>query len=219
MKKMIVLAACMLLVASAAFAAGISNTKHDLGVGSTSGGYVAAGTSEICVFCHTPHGAGNTVPLWNRNNTTTNFPMYASPTFQATAPTQPTGASLACMGCHDGTLAITTNIVNQPNASAATAGVAAGNVSGDKITGTTSNLGVTLADDHPVSFTFDAALATLDGGLVSPTGANFVFAGGARLIGTKVECASCHDVHNNTNIPFMRGTMARSALCLGCHTK
>lgn len=38
-----------------------------------------------------------------------------------------------------------------------------------------------------------------------------------------VECATCHDVHNNSNVPFLRmannSTGAPSGLCLACHTK
>ena len=47
----------------------IRNTKHNLGT--TPGGTGVnqfSGTAEICVFCHTPHGADTSaaVPLWNR---------------------------------------------------------------------------------------------------------------------------------------------------------
>ena len=37
-----------------------------------------------------------------------------------------------------------------------------------------------------------------------------------------VECASCHDVHNGTDLPdvqFMRVTTAASAICVTCHIK
>ena len=43
-------------------------------------------TTEVCVFCHTPHGANlsapGAAPLWNRSVPTTgSYTMYNSPTF------------------------------------------------------------------------------------------------------------------------------------------
>ncbi|MFZ5523798.1 MAG: hypothetical protein ACOY9D_06905, partial [Pseudomonadota bacterium] len=66
--------------------AGIANTKHNLG-GSPNAGNGGHGwnfndaTTEICVFCHTPHGADSSaaVPLWNRNLSTGGaYNTYAS---------------------------------------------------------------------------------------------------------------------------------------------
>jgi predicted CXXCH cytochrome family protein len=34
-----------------------------------------------------------------------------------------------------------------------------------------------------------------------------------------LECGSCHAVHDSTNSPFLRDTIAGSKLCLGCHNK
>ena len=64
MKKVIVLAAAIALFATPAFAL-ISGTAHDL----SSANNASSSITEICVFCHTPHGADTTVtdaPLWNR---------------------------------------------------------------------------------------------------------------------------------------------------------
>ena len=58
------------LLATFAFAAqaGIFNTKHNLGATGINAASNFSGTTEICVFCHTPHGADASVavPLWNR---------------------------------------------------------------------------------------------------------------------------------------------------------
>jgi predicted CXXCH cytochrome family protein len=216
MKKLLVVAvvlAIALLGASVVMAAGITNTKHDLSSAST-GSNKNTVTSEICVFCHTPHGALTTVPLWNRTDTTSTFTLYSSATFNATTTkTQPSGASKACLGCHDGTLAISANIRNQPNSGDADA-VAGTGVTAGKISGANTNLGIDLSNDHPVSFSYAESLAG-DTGLL--TEANVT--NGAKIIGGRVECASCHDVHSNTNAPFLRGTMTGSKLCLGCHIK
>ena len=68
-------------------------------------------TTQICVFCHTPHHARtDTAPLWNKDNLAT-YVAYG-PTLAGTS-TDVSGSSLACLSCHDG---ITTfdNIINRP---------------------------------------------------------------------------------------------------------
>ena len=37
--------------------------------------------------------------------------------------------------------------------------------------------------------------------------------------GDQVECASCHDVHDDTNEPFLIESNAGSAICVDCHNK
>ena len=39
------------------------------------------------------------------------------------------------------------------------------------------------------------------------------------LFGGLVECASCHDPHDNSNAPFLVMANTASALCLTCHDK
>ena len=107
------------------FAGGIANTRHNLGAfgpvitTTVDGGTSARGTTEICVFCHTPHhsnkgGANGLAPLWNRGNATTSFTAYGT-TIGGTVITSADigGSTLACLSCHDG---VTTfdNIVNAP---------------------------------------------------------------------------------------------------------
>ena len=70
-----------------------------------------AGTTQVCVFCHTPHHARtDTAPLWNKDNLAT-YTSYG-PTLAGTS-TDVSGSSLACLSCHDG---VTTfdNIINRP---------------------------------------------------------------------------------------------------------
>ncbi len=185
-------------------AGAISGTKHDL----SSYGW---GTDQTCAFCHTPHNAQSSlvVPLWNRTASTVTYNLYgengASPTFKATNTiTQLSASSKACMSCHDGTIAMDTF----------------GARVGTHKMGGTSNLGTDLRNDHPVSFTYDAALATADSQLAVPVSAGWVDAGRKiPLFNSKMECASCHSVHDNTNSPFLRKNNAGSALCLSCHNK
>jgi predicted CXXCH cytochrome family protein len=177
--------------------AGIVGTKHDI---TTLSGVTA---TEVCVFCHTPHGASSQLaPLWNHATTATaSYTLYSSSTLNASMG-QPTGTSRACLSCHDGTVAADSY----------------GGATGTHNVGSGANLGTDLSNDHPVSFTYDGALATTDGGLVSPASASQVVSG-IPLFAGKLECASCHTVHDNSNVPFLRADNTGSALCLKCHNK
>ena len=104
-------------------ARGIGGTRHNLGF---KGKVLRVGTgytTEICVFCHTPHHANTENglrPLWNKGNIPTNYTAYGTTLGGTTA--GPIGStSLACLSCHDG---ITTfdNIVNAPGKGGVIAG-------------------------------------------------------------------------------------------------
>lgn len=202
--KILILCVCamvsIMMVAQIA-KAGIATTKHDLSTGNNTS--YKGSSDQICVACHTPHNASATqlVPLWNHTSTATTFTLYTSGTLNATVG-QPTGSSKACLSCHDGSVA----------ANAFTGNTAlAASITGD------ANLGTTLANDHPISFDYAAAQA-LDSGLVVPTSTSLVVAG-IPLYSGNLECASCHNVHDNTNSPFLRASNTGSALCLKCHEK
>jgi len=96
--------------------AGIANTKHNLG---SSGTYNwTNSTTEICVFCHTPHGADSSaaVPLWNRTlgatSSYTTYSQLGTSTLDS-ASTSIGSVSLACLSCHDGTQAMNV-VINSP---------------------------------------------------------------------------------------------------------
>jgi predicted CXXCH cytochrome family protein len=203
MRKLFVLMMAMALVAgfAAVSMAGIAGTDHDLaGTG---------GEGQICIFCHTPHNADITVadaPLWNHEVTSQTFIPYTSSTLTA-AVGPPDGISKLCLSCHDGV----TNVDaygGKPGSNPMTGG---------------ANLGLDLRDDHPVSFTYDDALATTDGSLFQPSSANSGLGGTIQddmLFTDKLECGSCHDVHDDTFDPFLRKDNDNaSALCLTCHDK
>lgn len=97
----------------------IRETKHNLAANTD---ILAAGTTEVCVFCHTPHGgrtdvAGGGAPLWNRALPPANqFNTYDSPNFDNNLGAEtagPKGVSLACLSCHDGTIALDA-LINAP---------------------------------------------------------------------------------------------------------
>lgn len=220
MKRFLVLLAVVALFTTQAFAASVVGSKHDLRV---VGGGTAAGTglTEVCVSCHTPHQAtlaAGQDPLWNHTGTATAlFGVYASGTLNA-VPTEIGGAamgaqsvSLLCMSCHDGTVSVV-SMYNVPNVGAVTPTAVAGRIDAAGLIISNSNVGTSISNDHPVNFTYNAALVTADGGgLAAPPA--------ALLIGGMVQCSSCHDVHDPLNVPFLTMNNTGSALCLQCHVK
>lgn len=195
----------------------IQSTKHDFSTSGWSGG-------EICIACHTPHNSNTGVtdaPLWNHNlSAVTSYAVYQSTTLNASVG-QPNGVSKLCLSCHDGTVAY-------DNTTDGT------KMSGNPAVGRGTN---GLSDDHPVSFTYDGTLAGNDGALFNPSKTVTIGSGtdvksgsitDVMLFGGKVECATCHDVHNKftaavvppaTTNYLLRISNAGSNLCLTCHNK
>jgi hypothetical protein len=103
----------------------IANTRHNLTQKQPGGGgpnptfmdRTRNDYGEVCVYCHTPHGANQNValPLWNRTIRSTTYTTYAAlGTSSLTQPvTQPGPNSLACLSCHDGQVAVD-SIINMP---------------------------------------------------------------------------------------------------------
>jgi predicted CXXCH cytochrome family protein len=200
----ILLAAALAGAGVSASAATIAGTPHDL---STRGW----GTTELCKFCHTPHLAQAVAgaPLWNHRTTAATYTLYSSATFKgAASQTQPGPTSKLCLSCHDGTVAVD-SFANGGSLQTGTHFMTSTNLVGT---------GGSLANDHPISFNYDAALATADPTLVAPANANYVdSAHTIPLFASKLECASCHASHDNTYTKFLRISNAGSALCLKCH--
>ncbi len=194
----------------------IVGSAHDFQGKGWSGG-------EICVACHTPHNSDTTVaeaPLWNHELTVATFTPYTSTTGTLDATVgQPDGTSKLCLSCHDGTVALDSF----------------GGATGATTIGGGKNLGTDLTNDHPISMTFDAALATTDGTLFDPTVKTVTIGEGTQsktgtlaavmLSANKVQCTSCHDVHNTNTVagnpgkPLLKVSKTGSALCLACHNK
>ncbi|HET9578080.1 MAG TPA: cytochrome c3 family protein [Usitatibacter sp.] len=184
--------------------AGVATTRHNL---STSGSGTIKSTteSEICVFCHAPHNTSPLGQLWNRRTSTASYSPYASSTLKS-SPGQPNGASLLCLSCHDGTIALG-ELLSRPSLVPMT-----GAITGDRL------LGTNLRDDHPVSFVYDAALRAANGQLADP--ATLVRPLAVRLdAGGRMQCTACHDPHDDTNGKFLVAPNTASALCVTCHVK
>lgn len=221
-------AVALLAIAPAAAQADVVDTTHNLS--STAGADqitdISTDEDQICVFCHTPHQASPAAPLWNHTQSAVaSYGVYTSPTLDASDITDIGGGSdvsLLCMSCHDGTVGVN-SLGNPANDTGANPTMGSGNelnASGQIAAGRPTNMGSSLADDHPVNFTYDAALATADGELATPVSASYVDAAqNVPLFGGMVQCASCHDPHDNTNVPFLTMTNSGSQLCSTCHQK
>lgn len=169
--------------------AAISGTKHNLSSTGTTSTHVTNTSSDLCGFCHTPHGAttSSTAPLWNKPTTSTAYSLYDanwSATMDASVigGTGLTGSpSLGCLSCHNGVAAMDV-FINAPGSGGYTStGADAGytwqggsNVGALGVltngTGLMNNLGTDLRDDHPISIAYC-------GGGLTPSGAGLTFTG------------------------------------------
>lgn len=178
--------------------ASVVNTPHNL---NNYPGVTVEG-NQVCLPCHTPHhallpGEGNV--LWNHEETGENFTPYMN------AGGQPEGPSKKCLSCHDGITAIDSY------------GGATGST---KITGS-AMLDNDLSDDHPIGVEYPNLPAEYNDPATFAPGINN--GPGVRLVAInnvdRVECVSCHHVHNNGLGKFMRVPIQESYLCLQCHIK
>lgn len=168
---LVVSASAMFVAAPAS--AQITNTKHNLGTSPGGTGVNQfSGTAEICVFCHTPHGADTSasVPLWNRTlPAPASFTTYDSlGTSSLDGKTAPVGSvSIACLSCHDGVTSMSA-VLNAPGSG--TGGDAAwqagswtgANQTGGAIkAGLITNIGTDLKNDHPIGIQYGGGNITL----------------------------------------------------------
>ena len=206
----------------------VVNSKHDLSSGSTSGNIKSTDQTQVCVFCHVAHqasGANKQEPLWNHTLTATNFSTaYASSTFTPLgtgivaigqgAPGTTATTSHLCLSCHDGTVAVnalykfTATIPDQ------------GDLVGGKLTGNGS-LGTDMGSSHPVNFSMDQTTWTKTNSHIVAINTTTHSTNGAVALpldgNNKLQCASCHTSHDNTNTQFLRDSLTGSAICLDCH--
>lgn len=178
----------------------VVNTPHNL---NNFPGVTIQG-NQVCLPCHTPHNAllsGDQNVLWNHAETGETFVMYKS------TAGQPEGPSKLCLSCHDGVTAVDNY--------GGTGGT------GLVITGSAA-LGTDLSNDHPIGVTYPTSLPaeyhdpnTFAPGIGNGPGVRLVNINGT----DRVECTSCHNVHNNGLGSFLRVPIQESYLCLQCHMK
>jgi predicted CXXCH cytochrome family protein len=189
----------------------IAGTAHDFSSESW-----APTSNRGCGVCHTTHQSVplTSAPLWHHETTVVaGYTLYDSPTFDGRSTiTDPGASSRLCLSCHDGTVALEnfggissgTNYIDPT----ARVGGAAGN---------------DMSTEHPISFEYTDALAISDGGLFPPTTTNSGLGStidNDMLFEGRMECASCHDVHNHYGVMYLlKMSNVNSELCLTCHNK
>jgi Doubled CXXCH motif (Paired_CXXCH_1) len=233
-------------IASAAIISNVQATKHNLSAVADGTGVVplrgikATNESQVCVFCHTPHNANQSVsaPLWNRSFSNATYTPYTSSSMDATT-TQPTGDSKLCLSCHDGTIAIGTvgvlnaqGPVNIPMSGAGLGGVmpsGAGATTGYTVLG-----GVGGTDGELRSPPVIVNGNTIVGNRATGAGLKPTFP----LQNDQLQCTTCHDPHlvdtvtTNSPLKFLRGNRLQKLqplggvyvgdndiMCLACHEK
>jgi len=180
---------------------------------------------ELCRTCHIPHDhQSNMYPqglLWNHEVTSQVFTPYAF--MDGTSAGQPDGVSKMCLGCHDGTVGI--DEWDRKNVGAGT--IFIGDYDAGYMVPGTNNAG-DLRRTHPLSvdYVYDATDADgLNDPATTPMGTSGMIE--EVLPQGKVECSSCHDVHDNEAVAgthllriAQSATMGQaSGLCLSCHNK
>jgi len=183
-------------------------------------------------------------PLWNHYlSSKASYGVYSSPSFDAfQTDIADVGGAVAgsaavtnlCLSCHDGTVGINTLYKGEFNAAGRRSPDFGGGINVASYMPASAQVGGGtdgLSDMHPLNFTYDATLAGKSVSLVVPVTASNGF-GGTRLgvntssgkflplFASKMQCATCHDVHSQANgRPFLRASTTGSELCLACHGK
>lgn len=239
--------------ATASYAAGIKDSKHDFSKASVDAqkaagnwtNLTAGASSQICIYCHAPHNAAKSLPLWNRSNPdAATFTLYSGIEMENVSFRDGFTAdsmSLFCMSCHDGNIDIS---------AVHNAGVIEGSYAGgtavdavDPVSAyrtavdgrlTKGKIGVTkngaiggsnLSKTHPINFEVatdnisQSDLHVGSGKAMGTTNQFPLFKAGDRSETRSLECSSCHAVHDATISPFLRVSMDGSKLCLDCHNK
>lgn len=178
--------------------------KHNLSVNNSAVNFRALNngdprSTQICIFCHTPHYAASRDALWNRRDPTRVFGHYSSSTLVIDNPDvrslsqygEPNGSSRLCLSCHDGETALGA-IYNQTTVY--------GRFGPIQFPSAYSKVAMmNLSSHHPVSFVYDSAvlLKIQEKKAVDeyklPDGSSNV-----RLDHlSRMQCTSCHDPHQD----------------------
>jgi len=228
---------------------GINGTPHDLPRGDNGMSYTAIPGDDldrICIYCHAPHntyrlfgtaGAGpeapelyDYLPLWNHElEAVPTFVMYDNgpgAPFAGMKASQailngmiPGSSSMLCLSCHDGNIAVNSWGNSDQRSGSQSSG------------GSTMTPAYTIGQDgylgnhHPIGFDYDAVAAIdteiRDADATNLTGTTTIrdhlYADG----NVKMECATCHSVHNkgNDGEALLWRSDQNSELCLTCHDK
>jgi hypothetical protein len=168
--------------------------------------------------------------LWNHQVSTATYTMYNaawSPTLNNPQSAQPDGIAKLCLGCHDGTVAINQFDRNFDGVSDGVGDTIDLFDPAFEIPSFTDNGNQDLRGTHPLSIAYNGTDPALnpDTTLLGTSGTI-----ADNLDNGKVQCSTCHDVHDSageavggTHLLRVAQTTAQggspSGLCLTCHAK
>lgn len=197
--------ACLLLIGPHAGAQTRPTTDvlgvHDFSAGSSP---LHGPNANACIYCHSPHNALSSTPLWNQTLSTQQYTINQGAAQSPSTPTSVGQSSMLCLSCHDGTVAV---------------GQTVGIGTLKMIGALTDNMGTKLQGSHPFSIQPQINDAP---NLVSTLAASHVTKDPAvLLIKNNIECSTCHDVHNQyrdlRSQNFLVRNNSESKLCFACH--
>ncbi len=207
-------------MASLSAGAGITGTPHD---------FVAHGAGvdkRVCAQCHAPHEADSAQLQWSPKLVIAAYSLYTLPT-TLIPKGEPGVTSRLCLSCHDGTMGILNYSGSKRNYLFA----------GGKLGGTAFRNTIALRD-HPIGTGYGTDLPISDPSMADPDSRQVALVstmsdrnptrtgnlGMMMLAEGRVECTSCHDVHNRYTVgPTSKGLVKvglhGSSLCQVCHEK
>jgi len=173
---------------------GVKGSAHDF----TS--YAWWPSEYLCLTCHSAQAT------FNHKLSTETYTVSNSPTLDATDLGQPGGTSAECLSCHDGTVPLDSFGSHEGST---------------RMTGS-AVFGTDIRHHHPVSFTYNAALAVTDGQLhnpaTTPSGLGGTITQDMLSDASKIECSTCHDQHGYSGLPsFLVKPIEGVVLCNTCH--
>jgi predicted CXXCH cytochrome family protein len=172
------------------------DTRHDLVIylRPTSGEGV---NDPLCVFCHVPPSQSLSLGSWieDQPENILVYP-YDRPSEEIPAG-RPDGASLTCLGCHDGTIALG-DIVSRTESAEAARG----------------ETRTDFSDGHPVSLPYERAE---NGSRLSLVSRNMLPEQVQLDEQGKIQCTTCHDPHDDTFGNFLVMEYSDKTLCIACH--
>ena len=210
----------------------IADSMHNFtGIGANPSGYPVASTTEICVFCHTPHGANTNIaaPMWNKALQTSTYILYTSASLDSSLSLDPGGAgsiSLACLSCHDGTQAMD-SMFNKPGSGGydpngpplGTLGVMPPRIGGTWV----ANFGVDMTGIHPIGMVWCGALNATDvvNGICPDDSFNVNNIAGSGTSRLWLETGTPDGIFQKSDLPLYGGNSAVGAganvECATCH--
>lgn len=174
---------------------------HDLSSGASP---LRGPNANACIYCHAPHNALSTTPLWNQTLSTKQYTLYPGATENPGATTTVGKTSMLCLSCHDGSVAV---------------GQTVGIGTLTMIGALTANMGTALEGSHPFSMQPQIKDAP---SLVSTLATSHTTKDATvLLVDNNIECNTCHDVHNQfkdkRSPEFLVRDNSSSQLCFACH--